>query len=68
MSTPSKISLYPCEKSILVGSKLTLVLVAREDDKNWPEPNKVGRQELEIIIGDKHKPFSTSKFGSYAEV
>ena len=39
-----------------------------EEDSNWPKPNKVGRQELEIIIGDKHKPFSTSKFGSFAEV
>ena len=43
-------------------------MVCREDDKMWPEPNKVGRQELEIIIGDSHKTFSTSKFGSYSEV
>ena len=42
--------------------------VFQEDDKKWPKSNKVGRQELEIIIGDRHHHFETSKFGSYAEV
>ena len=40
----------------------------REDDSRWPKSNKVGRQELEIVIGNDHKHFETSKFGSYAEV
>ena len=40
----------------------------REDDEKWPEPNKVGRQELEIIVGGRHKLFSTTKFGSYSEI
>jgi Mago nashi protein len=30
----------------------------REDDKNWPKPDKVGRQELEIIIGKQHINFT----------
>lgn len=31
--------------------------ILKEDDKKWPEANKVGRQELEIIIDGQHKPF-----------
>ncbi len=42
--------------------------ILKEDDKKWPEPNKVGRQELEIIIDGKHKPYSLSKLGSFGEV
>ena len=49
-------------------STILCVCVAREDDTRWPKSNKVGRQELEIIIGNDHKHFETSKFGSYAEV
>jgi protein mago nashi len=43
-------------------------VLIREDDSKWPEPDKVGRQELEIVIGDKHISFATSKFGSYVDV
>ena len=42
--------------------------ILKENDKEWPEPNKVGRQELEIVIGDQKNLISTSKFGSYGEV
>ncbi len=42
--------------------------ILKEEDKKWPEPNKVGRQELEIIIDGKHRPFSLSKLGSFGEV
>lgn len=42
--------------------------ILKENDKKWPEPNRVGRQELEIVIGDKKNLISTSKFGSYGEV
>lgn len=31
--------------------------ILKEDDKKWPEPDRVGRQELEIVIDGKHKPF-----------
>lgn len=30
----------------------------REDDKEWPEPDRVGRQELEIICDDEHISFT----------
>merc|ERR1712086_1250216 len=31
--------------------------VLKEDDKNWPEPDRIGRQELEIVIGEEHISF-----------
>ena len=30
----------------------------REDDSNWPAPDRVGKQELEIVLGDEHISFS----------
>jgi protein mago nashi len=42
--------------------------VMKEDDGNWPEPDKIGRQELEIVMGDEHISFSTAKIGSLLDV
>eukprot|EP00128_Syssomonas_multiformis_P009609 Colp12_sorted_trinity150504_noHs@20396 len=42
--------------------------VLKEDDNLWPPPDRVGRQELEIVLGDEHIAFSTSKIGSLEEV
>ncbi|KAK2992182.1 hypothetical protein RJ640_007350, partial [Escallonia rubra] len=42
--------------------------IMREDDKNWPEPDRVGRQELEIVMGNEHISFTTSKIGSLMDV
>jgi len=39
-----------------------------EDDRNWPEPNYIGRQELEIVMGNEHISFTTSKIGSLVDV
>ena len=36
-----------------------------EDDALWPQPDRVGRQELEIVIGDEHISFTTSKIGRW---
>ena len=33
------------------------LLVHREDDSNWPKPDNVGRQELEIVCGNDHISF-----------
>ena len=41
---------------------------AQEDDALWPQPDRVGRQELEIVIGDEHISFTTSKIGSLVDV
>lgn len=43
-------------------------MIGREDDKTWPMPDRVGRQELEIMIGDEHISFSTAKIGSLVDV
>ena len=40
----------------------------REDDSNWPESDRVGRQELEIVLGDEHISFTTAKIGSLLDV
>ena len=40
----------------------------REDDANWPPPDRVGRQELEVILDDQHISFTTTKLGSLTQV
>lgn len=40
----------------------------KEDDQHWPEPDRVGRQELEIMLGGEHISFATTKLGSLLQV
>mmetsp|Transcript_16256 Transcript_16256/g.26815 ORF Transcript_16256/g.26815 Transcript_16256/m.26815 type:complete len:152 (+) Transcript_16256:679-1134(+) len=42
--------------------------VMKEDDNNWPEPDRVGRQELEVVMDNQHISFVTSKIGSLLDV
>ncbi|KAE8037262.1 hypothetical protein FH972_009863 [Carpinus fangiana] len=42
--------------------------ILKEDDNQWPEPDRVGRQELEIVMGNEHISFTTSKIGSLVDV
>merc|ERR1712124_223168 len=42
--------------------------ILKEDDVNWPAPDRLGRQELEVIIGNDHISFCTTKFGSLLDV
>ncbi|CAL5073769.1 unnamed protein product [Urochloa decumbens] len=42
--------------------------VMKEDDRNWPVPNHIGRQELEIVMDNEHISFTTSKIGSLVDV
>jgi protein mago nashi len=42
--------------------------VMKEDDEVWPPPDRVGRQELEIVMNDEHISFSTSKTGSLVDI
>lgn len=42
--------------------------IMQEDDSVWPTPDRVGRQELEIVMGDTHISFTTSKIGSLVDV
>lgn len=38
------------------------------DDSNWPAPEENSRQELEVVIGDDHIAFSTTKIELLREV
>jgi len=40
----------------------------KEDDSKWPEPDRVGRQELEVVFGGEHISFATTKLGSLLQV
>jgi protein mago nashi len=42
----------------------TCTQILKEDDNNWPQPDRVGRQELEIVMGQEHISFTTTKLGS----
>jgi len=42
--------------------------IMHEDDTLWPPPDRVGRQELEIVIDNEHISFTTSKTGSLLDV
>lgn len=44
------------------------VQLLKEDDNNWPMPDRVGRQELEIVMGSEHISFTTTKLGSLLQV
>ncbi|KAM7045857.1 protein mago nashi homolog [Molossus nigricans] len=50
-------------KRIIDDSEIT-----KEDDALWPPPDQVGQQELEIVPGDEHIYFATSKIGSLTDV
>merc|ERR1712142_578899 len=42
--------------------------IMKEDDTLWPKPDRVGRQELEIVLGEEHVSFTSSKIGSLVDV
>ncbi|CAM0134722.1 unnamed protein product [Umbelopsis sp. WA50703] len=42
--------------------------IMKEDDNQWPRKNVVGRQELEIRLGNEHISFETAKLQSLSEV
>mmetsp|Transcript_21842 Transcript_21842/g.48267 ORF Transcript_21842/g.48267 Transcript_21842/m.48267 type:complete len:152 (+) Transcript_21842:59-514(+) len=42
--------------------------ILKEDDNHWPAPDRVGRQELEVVCGKEHISFTTSKIGSLSDV
>jgi len=42
--------------------------IIKEDDSQWPGPDRIGRQELEIVCVEEHINFITSKIGSLVDV
>ena len=59
-------SLPPCTCN--ADSEQAQLQLLREDDANWPQPDRVGRQELEVILDDQHISFTTTKLGSLTQV
>ena len=35
-------------------------------DGEWPKPDKIGKQELVVRVGEREVSLQTSKIGSYA--
>mmetsp|Transcript_21772 Transcript_21772/g.88681 ORF Transcript_21772/g.88681 Transcript_21772/m.88681 type:complete len:120 (-) Transcript_21772:2114-2473(-) len=54
----------PIERVLLVSSYSCF----SSDDRNWPEPDRIGRQELEIVMGEDHISFTASKIGKLQDV
>jgi hypothetical protein len=50
------------------STRLARLQIVKEDDSSWPAPDQVGRQELEIVIGNEHISFATTKLGSLLQV
>jgi len=42
--------------------------ILKESDREWPGKGELGRQELEIRMGERVVSFETAKIGSLAEV
>jgi protein mago nashi len=42
--------------------------VMRADDAAWPEPDKIGRQELEVMLDGEHISFTCSKLGALSDI
>ena len=42
--------------------------IHKEDDRNWPEADRVGKQELEIVLNGHHIAFECAKIGSLLDV
>ncbi len=40
----------------------------KEDDSKWPEPDHIGRQELEVVLNDQHISFASTKIGSLLQI
>eukprot|EP00965_Chrysotila_dentata_P045956 1527427-Pleurochrysis_carterae.AAC.3 len=41
--------------------------IVKEDDKQWAEPNRDGRQEFEVVLGNTHVSFAASPPQSAAD-
>ena len=52
----------------LCSPLLARLQIIKEDDASWPAPDQVGRQELEVVLGNEHISFATTKLGSLLQV
>eukprot|EP01129_Flabellula_baltica_P007726 TRINITY_DN3022_c0_g1_i2.p1 TRINITY_DN3022_c0_g1~~TRINITY_DN3022_c0_g1_i2.p1 ORF type:complete len:150 (+),score=22.24 TRINITY_DN3022_c0_g1_i2:59-508(+) len=42
--------------------------ILKKNDNLWPEPDRVGTQELEIVYNNEHISFQTAKIGSLLDI
>ncbi|AFZ81084.1 mago nashi protein, putative [Theileria equi strain WA] len=42
--------------------------ITHESDNGWPQPDRIGKQELEIKLDGKYYTFTTSKIGSLHDI
>ncbi|MES1921379.1 hypothetical protein MHBO_002913 [Bonamia ostreae] len=42
--------------------------IVNQNDENWPKPDFTGKQEIEIVDGQYHISFVTTKIGSLSEI
>lgn len=42
--------------------------IMKEDDHLWPQPDRIGKQELEIVLGQEHISFSVSPISVFGKV
>nr|CCC91181.1 putative mago nashi-like protein [Trypanosoma congolense IL3000] len=56
--------------AVLEEVKRLIILsgILDSDDERWPQPDRNGRQELEIHLGNTHISFVTNKIASLSEV
>ena len=45
-----------------------MLQILQEEDKDWPQPNQDGKQNLEIRVDGKRYCYVTKKFGTLSEV
>jgi len=50
-------------RRIVIDSK-----IMASNDSEWPTPDELGRQELEVVLGSDHISFVTHKIGSLVEI
>eukprot|EP00210_Caulerpa_lentillifera_P007417 g7088.t1 len=50
-------------KSIVEDSQ-----IIKEDDSHWPKADRIGKQELEIVMGRTHVSFQTTKIGTVNQI
>jgi len=57
-------------KSVIQQLKLIVEQseIMKQDDRHWPQPDEVGKQELEIVMNQQHISFVLAKIGSMAEI
>ena len=44
------------------------IKITKESDELWPLPDRIGRQDIEIVTSKEHVKFNAAKIGSLLDV